>query len=106
VSEEISNLQSNVQVVLNNIECAPVQTELFLALNTGICGNTLSGIYAIIVTYFVITTSLYFVMMASSVLWQYFQLKFWNTRASYYGEEVLSPFTTTNPTAPTRRTEV
>jgi hypothetical protein len=96
----MSNLQSNVQVVLNNIQCGPVQYELFLALNTGVCGNTLSGLYAIILCYFVITTSLYFVMMASGVLWQYFQLKFWNSKASYYGNEVLSPFTIPPSTVP------
>jgi hypothetical protein len=39
-------------------------------------------------------------MMTSSVLWQYFQLKFWNSKAFSYGEEVHSPLSTPMTTPP------
>lgn len=103
-SQEISNIQNNIEIVLTNTQCSPVQKELFIVFNKGVCGNTLTGLYAIIITYFVITTSLFFVMTTSSVLWQYFPLKFWSSQASYYGEEIQSPLVP--PTAPPRRAVV
>jgi len=89
----ISVMKTNLAVVLTAFECSPFSLAWKEFVEVGICSDSLGGFFILWVSHIGLAWGICMSMFLSSLVWQYFEDKFWNLKSGHvqpYDEEVAS----------------